>query len=112
VTDNVYNFIGLAMKAGKIVSGEESCEKAIKSGKALLVIVSEDASANTEKRFKNACLHNRISFYTFGEKERLGKCIGKSMRSVIAVTDENFSGRLIKLIQETKQNKHGGGLIE
>lgn len=112
MTDNVYNFIGLAMKAGKVVSGEEGCEKAIKSGKALLVIVSEDASANTEKKFKNACLRNRISFYTFGEKERLGKCLGKNVRSVIAITDENFSGRLINLINEVNQSKHGGGLIE
>lgn len=112
MTDNVYNFIGLAMKAGKVVSGEQGCEKIIKSGKASLVIISEDASSNTQKKFKDACLYNRISFYIFGEKEKLGKCLGKNMRSVIAITDENFSDKLSELIQETKQNKHGGGLIE
>lgn len=33
MTDNVYNFISLAMKAGKVVSGEQGCEKAVKNRK-------------------------------------------------------------------------------
>ena len=36
----VLNMIGLATKAGKTVSGEFSTEKAVKTGKAWLVIVS------------------------------------------------------------------------
>jgi len=111
VTDNVYNFISLAMKAGKVVSGEQGCEKAVKNRKTSLVIIAEDASSNTEKKFRDACAHNGVSLCVFGEKEKLGRYLGKSMRSVIAVTDENFSGNLIKLITETKK-KHGGGLIE
>lgn len=111
MTGNVYSFIGLAMKAGKVVSGEQSCVNTIKKGKASLVILSEDASSNTRKKFKDACLYHRVSFYTFGEKEKLGKCLGKDMRSVIAITDENFSRKLTELITETNK-KHGGGLIE
>lgn len=107
MTDNLYNFIGLAMKAGKVASGEQSCEMAIKRGKASLVIVSEDASPNTEKKFKDACLYKGIPFYIFGEKEKLGKCVGKDIRSVIAVTDENFSRKLAELITETKNTGVG-----
>ncbi|WP_369461519.1 L7Ae/L30e/S12e/Gadd45 family ribosomal protein [Thermoclostridium stercorarium] len=110
MADNIYNFLGLAMKAGKLVSGELGCEKAIKSGKASLVIVAEDASANTKKKFMDSCGFYRISFCVFGEKEKLGKFLGKGVRSVIAVTDKNFSGRLIRLIEETKQST--GVLIE
>ena len=47
----VLNMIGLATKAGKTVSGEFSTEKAVKTGKAWLVIVSEEASDNTRKMF-------------------------------------------------------------
>ncbi len=39
--------IGMAMKAGKVASGEFSTEKAVKEGRAWLVVVAEDASANT-----------------------------------------------------------------
>ena len=43
------SMLGLARRAGKVVSGEFSVEKAVKSGKAYLVIVAEDASDNTIK---------------------------------------------------------------
>ena len=37
------SLLGLAMKAGRLVSGEFLTEKAVKTGKAALVIVAEDA---------------------------------------------------------------------
>ena len=48
--NKVYSMIGLAMKAGKLTSGEFSVEHAVKAGKAALVIVSETASENTKKK--------------------------------------------------------------
>ena len=36
----VYSMLGLAMKAGKVVSGEFATDKSVKSNKAWLVIVS------------------------------------------------------------------------
>ena len=56
--NKVLSLIGLATKAGKTVSGEFSTEKSVKTGKGLLVIVAEDASENTKKKFRNMC-----SFY-------------------------------------------------
>ena len=47
--------IGLSMKAGKIAGGEFAAEKAVKQGKAYLLVLAEDASANTEKKFRNMC---------------------------------------------------------
>ena len=41
--DKALAMIGLAQKAGKIVSGEFATEKAVKTGKAALVIVAGDA---------------------------------------------------------------------
>ena len=49
--NKILSLVGLAMKAGKVVSGEFSTEKAVKEGKASLVIVAEDASDNTKKLF-------------------------------------------------------------
>ena len=48
----VLNLLGLATRAGKTASGEFMTEKAIKSGKAYLVIVSEEASDNTKRCLK------------------------------------------------------------
>ena len=49
------SMIGLATKAGKVASGEFCTEKEVKSGRAYLVIVADDASDNTKKKFQNMC---------------------------------------------------------
>ena len=54
--NKVLGLLGLAEKAGKVRSGEFSTEKAVKSGKAGLVIVSEESSDNTKKMFRNMCV--------------------------------------------------------
>ena len=49
----IFSLIGLATRARKTVSGEFATEKAVKSFKACLVIVAEDASDNTKKLFQD-----------------------------------------------------------
>ena len=69
--------IGLSMKAGKIASGEFAVEKAVKQGTAYLVILAEDASGNTEKKFRNMCSYYRVPLVRFLDKESLGAAIGR-----------------------------------
>ena len=52
--DRIYSMLGLAMKAGKVVSGEFAVDKSIKDGSAWLVIIASDASDNTTKKFSNS----------------------------------------------------------
>ena len=51
--DRIYSMLGLAMKAGKVVSGEFAVDKSIKDGSAWLVIIASDASDNTTKKFSD-----------------------------------------------------------
>ena len=67
--DKVLSMIGLAARAGKVVSGEFSTEKAVKSGKAFLTIVAEDASANTRKNFTDMCAYYQVPIRIYGTKE-------------------------------------------
>ena len=46
-----FSMLSLCQRAGRLVSGELPCENAVKSGKAKLLIIAEDASANTKKKF-------------------------------------------------------------
>lgn len=48
----VLGTLGLAMKAGHIVSGKFMTEKAVRDRRAELVMVAADASANTKKSFR------------------------------------------------------------
>lgn len=85
------SLVGLATKAGKTVSGEFSTEKSVKSGKAYLVLVAEDASENTKKKFRNMCSFYEVPIYFIGDKESMGRAMGKEFRASLAVQDENFA---------------------
>ena len=89
--NKVFQMLGIAAKSGNVVSGEFSTEKAIKTGHAYLVIVSEEASANTNKMFTNMTEFYEVPMYVFGTKEELGRCIGKEFRASLAITDENLA---------------------
>ncbi|MGE5629842.1 MAG: L7Ae/L30e/S12e/Gadd45 family ribosomal protein [Caulobacteraceae bacterium] len=112
--NKIYSMIGLAYKAGRVVSGEDPVRNAIRSGKVKLLIISEDASKNTHKRFKNAAEYYKVEKSIWGSKEQLGASMGKSERSVIGITDDNF-GRSLKemmVADGIKKEKPGGELLE
>ena len=94
--DSVLSLVGIAKKAGKVASGEFQTEQAVKSGKAGLVIVSEEASENTKKKFRNMCGFYRVPVFVYGGKEQLGTAIGCEFRASLAVTDEGLSRSIEK----------------
>ena len=83
--------LSLAAKAGKIRSGEFQTEEAVKTGKAHLVLIAEDASENTKKKFSSMCDFREITYLHYGTRESLGGCIGKDFRGTLAVTDERLA---------------------
>lgn len=94
--DSVLSMIGLAKRAGKVVSGEFSTEKAIKEKKAKLVIVSEDASNNTKKLFNNKCAFYKVPIIMYSDKESIGHALGQSMRTSVGIIDDNFAQAIIE----------------
>ena len=81
--NKVLSLIGLSTKAGKIVSGEFSTEKAV----------------NTKKKFHNMCTYYEVPCYDFGGKEELGRAMGKEFRASLAVTDENLAAAMEKQLK-------------
>lgn len=94
--DSILSMLGLAKRAGKIVSGEFSTEKAIKENKAKLVIVALDASNNTKKLFTNKCTYYKVPLIMYSDKDSLGHSIGLEMRTSVGVTNEEFANALLE----------------
>ncbi len=100
--------IGIAAKSGNVLSGEFSTEKAVKTGRAKLVIVSGEASPNTVKKFTNMTEFYGVPMYRFGTREELGGCIGKEFRASLAVIDERLAKAVEnKLLEYRKLNSEG-----
>ena len=100
--NRVFQMLGIAAKSGNVVSGEFSTEKAVKTGTAYLVIVSEEASNNTNKMFTNMTSFYEVPMYVFGTKEELGRCIGKEFRASLAITDENLANAVESKLKACK----------
>lgn len=95
----ILSLTGLAMKAGKIASGETAVLSAIASKEARLVLVAKDASAGSKKLFTDKCRYRDIPCVLFGDKEGLGLSIGRAERSAVAVTDDAFAAKIGEMIR-------------
>ena len=102
----ILNLLGLATKGGRTASGEFMTEKAVKEGRAFLVLVSEEASDNTKKMFTNMCTYYKVPFYFFGTKEELGHSMGKEMRASVAVLDSGLAKALVKQLNQNGGSEH------
>lgn len=92
------SLLGLANRARKIISGEELTVKEIRSGKAKLILLSADASANTTKKITDKCNSYQVPYKMVEDRHQLGKAIGKDARVVVAVLDNGFAKKLITLL--------------
>ena len=96
------SLISLATKAGKTASGEFCTEKEVKTGMAALVIVADDATENTKKKFQNMCEFYEVPIYFYGDKDTLGHAMGKEFRASLAVTDPGFAKGIAKHLDAEK----------
>ena len=100
--DKIYSFLGLATRAGKIVSGDDSTLLDLKKGNIKLVIVANDASDNTKKLFKDKASYRNIPYVYFSDKLQLGYAIGKAPRATLGVKDINFANKILELMEISK----------
>ena len=100
--DRVLSMLGLAARSRNVVSGGFATEEAVKSGKAYLVIIAEDASDNTRKKYSNMCGFYEVPYEYYSVKEILGHAIGKEERSCLAVTDKGFADSIQKHLLDSK----------
>ena len=94
----IHSLLGIAMRAGKLVSGEDRTMIDLEKGKLNLVIVAEDASNNTKKLFKDKSSFRHVNCIELSTKSDLGISIGKDSRAVIGIKDIGFANKIIQLI--------------
>ncbi len=100
--DKIYSFLGLATRAGKVVSGDDSTLLDLKKGNIKLIIVAEDASENTKKLFKDKSSYRNIPYVYFSNKLQLGYAIGKAPRATLGLKDINFANKILELMEMPK----------
>ena len=97
--DKFLNLLGLATKAGKLISGDETTLKTVKKQQVRLVIVASDASEGTIKKFSDKCAYYETPMMVACTKAELSYAIGKS-RAILGVVDNGFARKMRELMKE------------
>ncbi len=94
---NYLNILGLARAAKGIVDGETLIKK-ISSKEVTLVLIANDASANTKKRITDKCNYYEIPYYIVDDSETISKAIGKVNRMAVGISNQGFAKKIKELI--------------
>ncbi|KHD45510.1 YlxQ-related RNA-binding protein [Streptococcus hongkongensis] len=92
------NLIGLAQRAGKIISGEELVVKAIQQEAVKLVFLANDAGPNVTKKVTDKSKYYNVEVSTVFSALELSAALGKP-RKVVAVADAGFSKKMRTLME-------------
>ena len=93
--------LGLAMRAGQIVTGEPKTRDLIASGKAVLVLHDTDVSANTEKTVRDKCRFYGVPLYRTAAG-RMGQAVGKPASMCLGVCSGGLGNQLLKKVMENE----------
>lgn len=98
--DQLLNLLGLALRAGGVVTGDEACMTRIRSGKALLTLVAKDVGSNTKKKYYDKCQSYNVPIIEIASKSELGRALGKPERAVVVIVNKGFADRISQLFRE------------
>lgn len=103
INNKILGLIGLAMKAGKVSFGADSVEEECNKGKIKILIIANDASDRSKKKFEDIGNKNKVPVIIDSNIEELSKAIGKNNKAIIGIKDMNFAKSI--------QKKYNGGDI-
>ncbi|MDW8713006.1 YlxQ-related RNA-binding protein [Streptococcus suis] len=94
----ILNLLGLAQRAGRLVSGEDLVVEAIQKGQAKLVFLAEDAAGNLSKKVTDKSHTYQVEVVTVFSTLELSAAVGKA-RKVLAVTDAGFTKKMRSIME-------------
>jgi ribosomal protein L7Ae-like RNA K-turn-binding protein len=97
----IYQLLGLIKRAGALITGNDACMTAIRSGKAALAVVARDTGANAMKKYHDKCKSFNVPLIELLDKERLGHAVGKAHSAIVVITDPRFAQRIRQMSGET-----------
>ena len=96
--DRLLSFLGLCKRAGRLISGAETVTKAVKEGKAKLVLYASDVSGNSLKGVVRAAQDCGVPVREIARtKEELSFALGKHC-GIVCTTDDGFAQKILDLI--------------
>ena len=105
---NILSLLGLALRGGNLVVGEEPVEAVARARDARVLLVASDAAENTVRRVRHfadagQCLWLKLPF----TKDDLGSAVGRSSVAIVAVTDIGLANAVVHKLAEEDPKRYG-----
>ncbi len=94
------SLLGIAQRAGKVVSGDASLLQSLRRGEGVLLIVATDCGKNNRERYIHLAEREGMRKCSFSTKTRLGAALGKAQRAAVLVTDRGLAEAIIAKTNE------------
>lgn len=99
--------LGMAARAGCVVAGEEACIRAVRAGRAHVVVIASDIGPNGGKKLHDKCSYYNVPTVTGPDKVQLGKAVGKEVRTAVGIISNQWAQQVVRAATES----YGGDSI-
>ena len=105
---NILSLLGLALRGGRLVMGEEPVEAVARARDTRILLLASDAADNTRRRVEHfadagQCLWLRVPF----TKAELGRQFGRTSVAVAAVTDVGLASAVVNKLAALDPEAYG-----
>lgn len=84
--------LGLCLRAGKLVSGDDAANETVLAGEARLVLLAADAGASVTRRTQRTAEGKNVPVIRLTDTaEALGWALGRTATAVCCITDVGFA---------------------
>lgn len=97
-----YSYLGLAKKAGKLVTGALLLT-AIQQQKVFLVLTSVDGGATQAKKYEQKCFYYHIPYFKCLESKLTQQALGSENVKTLAISDRNIAQSLLTLLTNQEE---------
>ncbi len=97
-SERFFGMLGLCMRAGQLVTGEDTCRKLIRGGECALMLLDGGTSMNTRRRFEAVCGMTGVPLHLC-RPGACGTAIGRGNRMCVAVRRGALGSRLLEQLQ-------------
>jgi ribosomal protein L7Ae-like RNA K-turn-binding protein len=97
-TEAALRLLGLAARAGAVLSGTERVREAARAGTLRFVLVAGDISANTHDKLIPLLEARAVRHRIVTTRAALGAAVGKPPASALGITDAGLAKRVAALL--------------
>ncbi|MGH7444234.1 MAG: L7Ae/L30e/S12e/Gadd45 family ribosomal protein [Longimicrobiales bacterium] len=98
-TEAALRLLGLAARAGAVLSGTERVRVAARAGTVRFVLVAGDISANTRDKLIPLLEARGIRYREVATRAVLGMAVGRPPASALGIVDAGLAGRVAGLLE-------------